>query len=310
MNETAAPILVALDPGSPCAATEQLALAFARATGAEVVLATVFPIIPLRSYVHSRHYERLLHEEADRLLESRAVRWRAAGTGIPVRTACTGSASAARGLHALAREQGAALVVVGPSHRRGAGWTFPGPMGTRFAHGAPCPVAIAVGRVPERLERIGVAFAPTDEGRAALRATAALAGRCGAVVRAISVAGALPWMDVTLPEFDGATLPELYAGHLAYELEAAARALPLGVTVETELAAGVPAEVLATASAGLDLLVCGSHGYGALGEVVLGSTSHELLATASCPVLIVPRAAATADATGQARDAQSRSLSA
>jgi len=105
MNETAAPILVALDPGSPCAATEQLALAFARATGAEVVLATVFPIIPLRSYVHSRHYERLLHEEADRLLESRAVRWRAAGTGIPVRTACTGSASAARGLHALAHER-------------------------------------------------------------------------------------------------------------------------------------------------------------------------------------------------------------
>ena len=122
-----------------------LAVAFARATGAGVILGAVFPIIPLRSYVHSRRYERLLREEADRLLESRADRWREAGTGIPVRTACTGSPSAARGLHALAREHGAALVVVGPSRRHGAGWTFPGPMGTRFAHGAPCPVAVVHG---------------------------------------------------------------------------------------------------------------------------------------------------------------------
>jgi nucleotide-binding universal stress UspA family protein len=170
-------------------------------------------------------------------------------------------------------------------------------------------VAVAAGRVPERLERIGVAFVPTDEGRAALRAAVALADRCGASVRAVSVAGALPWMDVVQPGFDGATLPELYAGHLSYELDAAVRAMPSGVTIESEVLAGVPAEVLAATGAELDLLVCGSHGYGPLGEVVLGSTSHDLLALSSCPVLIVPRAAAGEDA-AQARDSQSRSLSA
>jgi nucleotide-binding universal stress UspA family protein len=309
--DPAAPILVALDPGSPPEASERLAVVLARAMGAEVVLGTVFPIIRLRSYVHSRRYERLLREEAERFLEERADRWRAGGTGIPVRTASTGSPSAARGLHALAREQGAALVVVGPSHRHGAGWTVPGPMGSRFAHGAPCPVAAATGRIPDRLDRIGAAFAPTDEGRAALRTAAALAERSGASLRAISVAGPLPWMDIVQPAFEGETLPELYGGHLAFELESAVRDLPSAVTVESEVPAGAPAEVLAAATEQLDLLVCGSHGYGPLGEVVLGSLSRDLLERADCPLLIVPRAAAADEApAAQARDSQSRSLSA
>ena len=306
-DQAPAPILVALDPELPSDDAERLARTLAGAHGTGVVLATVFPIIDLHTRVNAHRFERLLREEADRFLAGRAERWRAETPGIAVETRTVGSPSAARGLHRLARESGAAMVVVGPSRRHGAGLTFPGPMATRFAHAAPCPVVVATGRIPERLDRIGVAFVPADDGRAALRAAAALAERCGVSLRAISVTGPLPWMDVIEPEFEGATLPELFAGHLAFELERAVDGLPDGVTVEVDTPAGNPVEILAGISAELDLLVCGSRGHGPLGEVVLGSTSHDLLGVTRCPVLLVPRAP---EEPPQARASQSRSLSA
>ena len=234
------PILVALDPELPAEGAERLARTLAGAHGTGVVLATVFPLVDLHTRVNARHFERLLREEADRFLAGRAERWRAESPDITVHTRTVGSPSAARGLHRLARESGAAMVVVGPSRRHGAGLTFPGPMAIRFAHAAPCPVVVATGRIPERLDRIGAGFVPADDGRVALRAAAALAERCGATLRAISVAGPLPWMDVVQPEFDGATLPELFAGHLAFELAHAVDALPAGLAVEVDTLAGNP----------------------------------------------------------------------
>ena len=304
-----APILVALDPELPCENAERLARILASAHGAGVVLGTVFPHINLHSRVDARRFKRLLREEADRFLASRAERWRAEVPSIPVHTRTVGSPSAAHGLHRLARESGAAVVVIGPSRRHGAGLTFPGPMATRFAHAAPCPVVVATGTIPVRLDRIGVAFVPTDDGRAALRVAASLAERCSASLRAISVTGPPPWLEVVQPGFDGETLSELYGGHLASELEKAVDALPAGLVVEMETPAGDPVEVLAAASAELDLLVCGSRGHGPLGEVVLGSTSHDLLEVARSPVLIVPRASEP-DEPPQTRARQSRSLSA
>lgn len=307
---TPAPILVALDPELPSEDAEGLARTLASVHGAGVVLGTVFPIINLHSRVNARHFERLLREEAHRFLAGRADRWRAESPSIPVSTRTVGSPSAAHGLHRLARETGAATVVVGPSRRHGPGLTFPGPMATRFAHAAPCPVAVATGRIPERLGSIGIAFVAADDGRVALQVAASLAERCGASLRAVSVTGPLPWMDVVQPAFDGETLSELYGGHLAFELEKAVEALPADLVVELETPAGDPAEVLAAASGELDLLVCGSRGHGPIGEVVLGSTSHRLLEVAQCPVLIVPRATAEADEPPQTRARQSRSLSA
>lgn len=52
---------------------------------------------------------------------------------------------------------------------------------------------------------------------------------------------------------------------------------------------GSPAELIAkTANSGkFDLLVMGSHGHGALGNLVLGSVATKVLAHCSAPVLIV-----------------------
>jgi nucleotide-binding universal stress UspA family protein len=39
----------------------------------------------------------------------------------------------------------------------------------------------------------------------------------------------------------------------------------------------------------VDLLVCGSRGYGPIGSVLLGGVSRRLLHRAACPVIVVPR---------------------
>jgi nucleotide-binding universal stress UspA family protein len=56
-----------------------------------------------------------------------------------------------------------------------------------------------------------------------------------------------------------------------------------------EAPTGVAGAILAERSAELDLLVCGSRGYGAVRSVALGSISRMLAHSASCPLLIVPR---------------------
>jgi nucleotide-binding universal stress UspA family protein len=50
-------------------------------------------------------------------------------------------------------------------------------------------------------------------------------------------------------------------------------------------------DALAAASAEIDLLVCGSRGYGPLRSVLVGGVSDRLTRQAPCPVIVVPRGA-------------------
>ena len=59
--------------------------------------------------------------------------------------------------------------------------------------------------------------------------------------------------------------------------------------MRTETVVADPGEALTALSAELDLLVCGSRGYGPLRSVLLGSVSHAVVREASCPVIVVPR---------------------
>ena len=52
---------------------------------------------------------------------------------------------------------------------------------------------------------------------------------------------------------------------------------------------GDAAAELAAASAEVDLLVVGSRGYGPVRRVLLGSVSRELVRSAACPVVVLPR---------------------
>jgi RND superfamily putative drug exporter len=56
---------------------------------------------------------------------------------------------------------------------------------------------------------------------------------------------------------------------------------------DAEVLVGRPAEALAAASAGLDLLVCGSRGHGPVRTLVEHGVSHALVRRADCPVLVV-----------------------
>lgn len=67
-----------------------------------------------------------------------------------------------------------------------------------------------------------------------------------------------------------------------------------GRTIQIEVLSGTPAEAVVgyARRVGADLLCVGSHGRSGMGAVVLGSTSHEVIAHAEIPVLIVPPAPA------------------
>jgi nucleotide-binding universal stress UspA family protein len=57
---------------------------------------------------------------------------------------------------------------------------------------------------------------------------------------------------------------------------------------------GVPVDVLVDLSGRVDLVVCGSRGYGPIQSVLLGGVSHRLLRESRAPVIVVPRGAAAA----------------
>ena len=67
-------------------------------------------------------------------------------------------------------------------------------------------------------------------------------------------------------------------------------AAQLGTDVERTVLTGSPGRAVARLAEerGASLLVVGSRGRGPLATGLLGSVSHEILSTASCPVVVVP----------------------
>ncbi len=76
-------------------------------------------------------------------------------------------------------------------------------------------------------------------------------------------------------------------------LEARATSLPEGVEATEELLEGDTVDALAALDEReIDLLVCGSRGYGPVRRVLLGGVLRKLIRRAACPVVVVPRGAA------------------
>jgi nucleotide-binding universal stress UspA family protein len=209
------------------------------------------------------------------------------------------SSSAARALHEAAEAEDAGLLVVGSSRRSPVGRVLLGSTAERLMHGATCPVTV----VPQRwepgggLSTIGVAYVDSDEGRAALRAGHALARRTGATLRVIAVVEHTLGMHLdTEPTLAGRadkTDLEDVEGLQRVETEKHLRevvaTLHDGVEVEVDAFIGDPGDVLIDLSAHLNLLVCGSRGYGPVRAVLLGSVSRRITAEARCPVIVIPR---------------------
>jgi len=159
---------------------------------------------------------------------------------------------------------------------------------------------------------IGVAYTDSPEARAALRGAHALARRAGTRLRVLTVVKRGPaFYAATEPRTAERPGKDVTAveGEARVEAEAALRAAVAGlgddVAVETDAFVGDPAEILIELSERLDLLVCGSRGYGPLRAVMLGSVSRRVAGEARCPVIVLPRGAKTPleDLVAEASDA-------
>ncbi|MFC7534379.1 universal stress protein [Actinoplanes sp. GCM10030250] len=202
------------------------------------------------------------------------------------------STSAAHGLHDLAEHENAALLVVGSRSTGPAARLFAGSTAERLLSGSVCPVAVAPAGLPQppgALGRIGVAYVDTPDGRAALTEAARLARRTGSPLLLVTVVAR---GDAAVPFLlgDDAERAFLDTARETYEdaLRKAAESVP-GVTVNWELRSGDVVETLADL-AEVDVLFCGSRGYGPARRVLLGGVSARLLRRACRPLVVVPRA--------------------
>ena len=204
--------------------------------------------------------------------------------------------SAATALHEAAEDGGASLLVVGSSRCVARGRVLAGAT-ARLLSGAPCPVAVAP-RGWERHElpkRIGVAFRDTADGREALRGALALARHAHARLRIVTVVEegfrAALGSDARRA---GKDVDDVIAGYEMSARRAAEKAALAqlerqpGVEAEIESLVGDPVDVLRRLTEHIDLLVCGSRGYGPLRAVLLGAVSRRIVTDARCPVAVLP----------------------
>jgi nucleotide-binding universal stress UspA family protein len=204
-----------------------------------------------------------------------------------------GAVSRARGVQRLSEEDDAGLVVIGSTTRGPLRRTLPGSIADRLLSGAASSVAIAprgyADEAPPRLATLGVAYDGSAESEAALEGGRRLARHAGAHLRVITVHqriafGGVPASAIGLESVNA----RLEREHRRSLDEAVTGDAPTSVEGVFEI--GRPVDMLVEQTRDLDLLMAGSRGYGPLGAVLLGSTTHDLARLAHCPILITPRA--------------------
>jgi nucleotide-binding universal stress UspA family protein len=289
----AKPIIVGYDPKSSDRSPVAFALRAARFTGAPLVIASVGS----RPEAHEAHVEDDLGQAAGGALAE--LQRDLDADGVAVESVELENTSAARALHEAAEERDAGLIVVGSTNRGAVGRVLVGSTADRLMHGAPCSIAIVPHgwRAGAGLNTIGVAFVDTEEGHEALRSAYALARRAGARLRVLTAVK--PGVRTSYGKQEAATAAQRGTGEIDVEGELRVRAegelrdatAALGDEVQVESDAFVedPAEVLVTVSQNVDLLICGSRGYGPRRAVLLGGVSRRLAAESHCPVVVLPR---------------------
>jgi nucleotide-binding universal stress UspA family protein len=294
----ARPILVGYDSRTGDRAALEFGIAAAEFTGARLIIGSAHASAAALGPASQGFVEEQLPDGAGESLDHLHTELR--GAGIEAECRALPGTSAARALHEAAEEFGAGLVVVGSTDRGGAGRVLPGSTAQRLMHGAPCPIAV----VPcgwtrgGGLHTIGVAYVGTPEGQRALADALALARRSGAKVRVLHAAkergttgsfgGGNPLTPATTYE-DLASTVRVAAERAVEEATAGQTA----VEIEPDVSVGDPADFLIAASERLDLLVCGSRGYGPTRAVLLGGVSRRVTSEARCPVIVLARGSET-----------------
>jgi nucleotide-binding universal stress UspA family protein len=276
-------ILAAFDPQTRDLAPVRFAVAAAKFADVPLVLASVrASVAPAPSAQGD-----VIGEELERLRGDITY-----DHGIEVRTRTVKAlppVGVTRALQNVVDEEHASLVVVGSSKRGLVGQVVPGTTAQRVISGSACPVVVVPRGydAPKQLTTIGVAFAPTPEGRRALHEAAIIAARTDADLRVLTVMKPWPGADASAGATRRAAEPN--RAQLEGTLTAAIAELDDGVPAEGEVLVGDPADALVNVSQHLDLLVMGSRGYAPGLAVLLGGVSRRITMKARCPVLVVPR---------------------
>jgi nucleotide-binding universal stress UspA family protein len=230
-------------------------------------------------------------DNAERARARDLLRKAADEAGIEARFRVHYAAGVGRGLHEVAEARGADLLVIG-STRRGLLGRVLTTDDTRAAlNGAPCAVAIAPAgyhHQPAAMREIGVGYDGSPESKHALGVARTLATERHSRLSAFEAVSFPSYLFTAPVPADDTTFQEL--------VDAARERVASIDGVEPHAAYGDAAEELALYSASLDLLVIGSRSYGPMGRLVHGSTAQELARMARCPLLVLTRAARTADA--------------
>lgn len=258
-------------------------------TGAELTVAGVMPNQAARRLLEASvgGPERDIERDVER-----RVRRAAAAAGAEATVVASGSP--AHGLHDLAQETDADVIVIGSS-KADVGHVHAGRTASQLLSGSPAAVAVApVGYRDDHpaLNVIGVAVDGSRQSGAALRAAIGIAD--GAALRLMSVAVATnpvgPFWGYGSWGYGLEELAEAAFDNARRHLDEAVAAVPPRLHPSTAVLDGhVPTEIRAEAAKGLDLLCLGSRNFGPLRRVLLGSVSASVVKDAPCPVLVVPR---------------------
>jgi len=279
------PIIVGVDPQHHDPDAPVFAALLARATGA--------PVLAVAAYDTVHRLGSADENEPRGAALARLSAIEPAFHGLPLETAAISGPSSDLVLHDCAAERGAGLLVVGATHHGVAARLALGSTADRLLQGTMCPVATAPLGFAERMrgiDHVGVAFIDSEEGYEALRAAAALASVCGAELHAATAVEPIAWSATSLVQ------PYEVESHLEHMREQAETTLRRAldgvrpaVPSHIQVLVNSPVIALEQFSNDVDLLVCGSRGYGPLGSVLLGGVSRRLVHRAACPVIVVPR---------------------
>jgi nucleotide-binding universal stress UspA family protein len=274
-------------------------LTWCRSTGDVPVVATVYPEEhPLGAGRVDAEWAAYVRELGQETLDKAQV---AAGDAAIYRLVA--STSAARGLADLAEDVDAAAVLVGGSRKDEGGRRRIGSVANRLLYGATVPVCVVpeAWQAPDRdlISKIGVAFVDTKDGHEALRAAVRAASRIPARLVLYSVvARSTEHYSFIAGRRDEQVFYDAARASYTQALDYAVAGVPTQLEPQAVLLEGDVAERLAQLGLDdLDMLVCGSRGYGPIRRVLLGGVSARLVRRSQLPVMVVPRASAGSSAT-------------
>jgi nucleotide-binding universal stress UspA family protein len=274
-------------------------LTWCRSTGDVPVVATVYPEEhPLGAGRVDAEWAAYVRELGQETLDKAQA---AAGDAAIYRLVA--STSATRGLADLAEDVDAAAVLVGGGRKAEGGRRRIGSVANRLLYGATVPVCV----VPEAwqapdsdlISKIGVAFVDTKDGHEALRAAVRAASRIPARLVLYSVvARSTEHYSFIAGRRDEQVFYDAARASYTQALDYAVAGVPPQLEPQAVLLEGDVAERLAELGLDdLDMLVCGSRGYGPIRRVLLGGVSARLVRRSQLPVMVVPRASAGSSAT-------------